>query len=565
MRKQNKGFTLLEILLVIAAIGILAAIVLVAINPTKQIESARSAQRRSDINSITKAIQQYSIDNNGQYPTGIEAGAKVICNTGSQKSTDTLSPTTLCDNKANLSVLVPTYIASIPQSDSNNYYVRRSNNSIEVSHPRDTIWNIGGTPSLDLNFAKNKSLIDGVSGNKLIDFTRNSTATYVGEDGLIKTAAANEARFDHNPTTRESLGLLIEEERTNLLQYSQDITDAAWGKGNATVTKETLAGPAGTVPYDKITLGTFTNTSGGASRDPVSTSQNVFYTASIYAKAGTSRYIGLTSRNYDSNGWGTYFDLATGVVTQNRGSTTFSILNVGNGWYRLSIGKDVGAGGSYPGFAVIPLTVAIPINGPSNNIQPQYDGNGESLYVWSPQYEAGAFPTSYIPTTTAAVTRAADLLTIGSSSLWFNPLAFTVIADVQGSPATTTTTNSGPGFPYVFSFHGTGRLVGSRSAGSNNGSWAIYTEPPNTLSYNTNANFNSVRNHKVAAAYDALSWQPAADGVMGGAVAPGVNPSLLTTFAIGSGVDGGFWNGTIKRFTYWPTRLSNTTLQSLTQ
>ena len=81
--RQNKGFTLLEILLVIAAIGILAAIVLVAINPNKQIEAARNAKRKSDINTIIKAIQQYSIDNNGQNPTGIETGAKAICNTGS--------------------------------------------------------------------------------------------------------------------------------------------------------------------------------------------------------------------------------------------------------------------------------------------------------------------------------------------------------------------------------------------------------------------------------------------------------------------------------------------------
>lgn len=196
----------------IAAIGILAAIVLVAINPNRQIEAARQAKRRSDINTITKAIQQYSIDNNGQYPAGIETGAKPICQTGN-------TPTGCIDLS---STLVPTYLASIPEADSNRYYVRRntSGTSIEVTHPRDDIWNIGGVPSLDLNFTKNKSLIDSVSGNNLINFTRNSPATYVGEDGLIKTAAVNEPRFDHDPVTGESLGLLVEEQRTNLFTNS---------------------------------------------------------------------------------------------------------------------------------------------------------------------------------------------------------------------------------------------------------------------------------------------------------------------------------------------------------
>ena len=78
---------------------------------------------------------------------------------------------------------------------------------------------------LDLNFAGNKSLIDAVSGNNLITFTRASTATYVGNDGLIKTAAVDEARFNHDFTTGESLGLLIEESRTNILLKSEKLNE----------------------------------------------------------------------------------------------------------------------------------------------------------------------------------------------------------------------------------------------------------------------------------------------------------------------------------------------------
>jgi len=104
--KKAKGFTLLEILLVIAIIAILAAIVIIAINPGKQLAESRNAQRRSDTNSILNAVYQYSVDNNGDMPGAITATATDICSTGGT-----------CTGLIDLSALTAsgTYIVSIPR------------------------------------------------------------------------------------------------------------------------------------------------------------------------------------------------------------------------------------------------------------------------------------------------------------------------------------------------------------------------------------------------------------------------------------------------------------------
>lgn len=102
---KRHGFTLIELLLVIGIIAILASIVIVAINPTRQMGQTRDAQRRSDVNTILNAVFQYAVDNNGPLPPGIPAGTpKGIC-----KST-----AATCVNGVNLNILVDPYLVKIP-------------------------------------------------------------------------------------------------------------------------------------------------------------------------------------------------------------------------------------------------------------------------------------------------------------------------------------------------------------------------------------------------------------------------------------------------------------------
>lgn len=105
-----KGFTLLEMLLVIAIIAILAGIVIVAINPVKQLGDANNTKRLSDIRALNSAVKQYTIDNRGIYPDVIVSTLTEVCNTGSEEEGHGID----CDDLIDLSFLVPDYISEIP-------------------------------------------------------------------------------------------------------------------------------------------------------------------------------------------------------------------------------------------------------------------------------------------------------------------------------------------------------------------------------------------------------------------------------------------------------------------
>lgn len=138
---DQRGFTLLEILLVVAAIAILAGIVILAINPSKQLGETRNVQRRADVNTILNAIYQYSIDNSGNLPSGIDstvASSQVLGTNTSGCDAGCTATTTVAACLNLSSTLVPTYIVGIPDDPSASstfadYYVNKfTSGRIEV-------------------------------------------------------------------------------------------------------------------------------------------------------------------------------------------------------------------------------------------------------------------------------------------------------------------------------------------------------------------------------------------------------------------------------------------------
>lgn len=104
---KQRGFTLLEILLIIAILAIALSIVIIAINPGKQLGENRNSQRQADVRTILNGVHQYSVDNNGSLPPDITATATEICATGSSSCASLVDLTPITSKEK--------YLISVPK------------------------------------------------------------------------------------------------------------------------------------------------------------------------------------------------------------------------------------------------------------------------------------------------------------------------------------------------------------------------------------------------------------------------------------------------------------------
>ena len=200
-------------------------------------------------------------------------------------------------------------------------------------------------------------------------YTATTSSPIVKYQPTLQTAASGEARFDHDPVTGESKGLLIEESRTNNLTYSEQIDNSDWTKSGAYVTANTMIAPDGTQTADKLSENT-ANSSHDL-RQAFTGSSSTTYTYSFYAKAGERSEITFFAA-LSSGSAGGSFNLATGVAS------SAYMYPVGNGWYRCYVPVTTASSGGA-------LNMILILN---NGSASSYTGDGYSgIYFWGLQLE----------------------------------------------------------------------------------------------------------------------------------------------------------------------------------
>ena len=396
---------------------------------------------------------------------------------------------------------------------------------------------------------------DGASGLYLWGAQLEQSST-VGEY-IPTTSVINSApRFDHNPTTGESLGLLMEEARTNLALRSEEFSDATWLKsGGTTCSANVVTAPDGTSTADKLV-----EFNGNVNQSFEQTNTLVLgtaYSISIYAKAAERIQCRLAGRI--SGNWVVFpsgrFDLSTGTVLNSSGDKTATISAVGDGWYRCTI-YGTSAVSTNAGMIVSPLL--------TGGTTSSYAGDGTSgIYLWGAQLEAGAFPTSYIPTTTATATRAADVARITGTafSSFYNQTEGTIYS-VATATSSTNSDSTATAVGIAAFTDGTNSERIRYGALTFSTVWVDNNTSQANLSSGT---FTQNQQVNLASAFKINDFALVRDGGSVQTDATGTLPTPTQVELGRSGVGTGFFSGTIKRLAFWPVRLANPTLQAITQ
>ena len=276
------------------------------------------------------------------------------------------------------------------------------------------------------------ALIPAAQGSKLysvlpssgvgdFDFTRSGSATRINSQGLIETVASGVSRLNYpmiDGVVKGCPSHLLEPERRNHIQYSEDFSQGYWTKNGASITSNSTISPDGSLNADLVTE----DTSNGFHRIYIITDKTGSHSYSFFIKTNGVKWVGLGAGNTSSLGVLSYFDIVNGIAeTPLIGSS--SIEYYGDGWYKCTVtGIGNGAGTS------LNLYLA------QSNLGNSYQGDGTSgVYIYGAQLEEGSYPTSYIPNygTAAGVTRSAETANGAGDASTFNDSEGVLMAEIS--------------------------------------------------------------------------------------------------------------------------------------
>ena len=334
---------------------------------------------------------------------------------------------------------------------------------------------------------------NGIYTPAIGDVARDTTATYVAQDGTIKTAAENVARVDYTNGVAE---LLLEPESTNLVTYSEDFSQSYWGKTNASV-QSGYASPNGDNSAFKLipNNGQGGNRSIGKAIDGLSGK----YTFSIYAKESGFRYVHLRLRNSPNRQMVFDFQTEAFVFYGSGGFFVEGTMQKVGDFYRLSFTADADESD-----IIGQLFFSISVSQDGGN-STQFNGNGvDGVIIANAQLEALPYATSYIPTNGAIATRGADSLTNFGSEQIIDSESGILFFEGSGILFATSMISLGldQNNVYRFAFSTSGTAIFSTRVGSSN-----VTSLNNTVVY-------AFENHKYICKYSNGNTEFYVDGVL---------------------------------------------------
>ncbi len=250
------------------------------------------------------------------------------------------------------------------------------------------------------------------------DFDRASTATRINAQGLIETVASGVNRLNYPLLDGEVVGcphLLLEPSRTNIFQRSEEFSNAYWNISRIeTPYIADVVSPDGTLNAYTLEISNGETNGGGVYKTGISISGDNSF--SVFAKKKTANYLVLADTGTTTNA--VYFDLENGTVGTTYNATG-EMQDFGNGWYRCTMKYTLTSSGAK--FIYL------------SNLDGATGGGvqgGDSIYIYGAMLEQGSYPTSYIKTTSAAVTRAAETCNGSGNAATFNDSEGVLMAEI---------------------------------------------------------------------------------------------------------------------------------------